>query len=134
MEPASDHQVQDEPVIVVQPNDNTLAEAAEGADGLSVGGLDGRKDCPEEKGIRDADLFERLAKDALLQRVYVNRDVGQFGHAIIQYKAIKSSPMKTYIQRDLKPSALRGERFRAEETSEADSAAGGRNQTVRSIA
>ena len=50
MEAAGDHEVEDEEEFVVEDEDDALADAAEGADGLAFDGGDGRDGGAEEEG------------------------------------------------------------------------------------
>ena len=64
MEAAGDHQVQDQKEFVVETEDDALADAAEGSDGLAFDGGDGRDGSAEEEGRGDAEVFWGLVEDA----------------------------------------------------------------------
>ena len=80
MEPSSNHEMQDEPAVVVQADGDSLAQPAESANRFAVNALDRWHSGAEQKWIADAHLIERLAKDAAFERFDVNGDVRQFGH------------------------------------------------------
>ena len=88
---AGNHQVQDEPKVILEADANALSEAAQTQDLFSDGAVERRGRCPQEKRAGDADAFKRLAANALLEGFNVNDDVGQFGHrssklSVISYK------------------------------------------------
>src|SRR5215469_4145554 len=77
---AGDHEVKNQPEIVVETNGDALADPAERADGVAFGGREGLVGGAEEKGAVEADVLERLIEDAGLERGEVGGDVGEFGH------------------------------------------------------
>src|SRR2546423_7617239 len=80
MESASDHQVKDEPVLVIHADGDSFTEAAESADGFAVDPLDRRHGGAQQEWVADADLFQSLSENPLLKRFDVDGDVRQFGH------------------------------------------------------
>jgi hypothetical protein len=64
VEAAGDHEVEDEEEVVVETEDDALADAAEGADGLAFDGGDWWDGGAEEKGGGDAEVFEGMVEDA----------------------------------------------------------------------
>jgi hypothetical protein len=85
VEAAGDHEVEDEEEFVLaavgwEAEDDALADAAEGADGLAFDGGDGWDGRAEEEGRGDAEVFERLVEDARGEGCQVGRDVGEFRH------------------------------------------------------
>ena len=80
MEPARDHQVQDEPAVVIQADGDSLAQPAKATDGFAVNALDRWHSGAEQKWIADAHLIEPLTENAAFERFDVNGDVRQFGH------------------------------------------------------
>ena len=56
VETAGDHEVQDEPVAVVEFDGDAFADAAEGTDGVAFELFDGRLDGSEEEGAGQADV------------------------------------------------------------------------------
>ena len=80
MEAAGDHEMEDEPEIVVEAESDALADATEFADGVAFGGGNGRVGGAEEEWATDADVLETLADDAGFQCGEVSGDVGEFGH------------------------------------------------------
>lgn len=82
VEPACDHEMQDEEEIAVEFEDDAFAEPTQTADGLAEHGVDGRIVGAEQEGIGEPDLHERLADDARAEGVDVGDDVGKFGHGV----------------------------------------------------
>jgi hypothetical protein len=80
VEAASDHQMKDEPELVFQANADAFAKAAELEDFLSGCAGEGWIRGAQKKWADDADSFERLAENALLEGFKVDGDVGEFGH------------------------------------------------------
>ena len=80
MEPARDHQVQDEPAVVIQADGDSLAQPAKATDGFAVDAVNRRDGCSEQKWIADAHLIEPLTENAPFECFNVNGDVRQFGH------------------------------------------------------
>ena len=74
--------MQDQEEVVIECEDDALADAAEGADGLAFDGGDGRDGGAEEERGGDAELFEGLVEDAGAEGGQVGRDVGEFGHGL----------------------------------------------------
>ena len=74
-----DHQVKHEPEVVVEADGDALADAAQLADvrPSTSATAAGRA---QQKGAGDANMLERLADDALFERVDVGGDVGQLRH------------------------------------------------------
>ena len=83
VEAAGDHEMEDEEEVVVEAEDDALADAAERADGAAFDGLDAWDGGAKKEGRGDAEVFERLADDAGLQRGEVGGDVGELGHTEI---------------------------------------------------
>jgi hypothetical protein len=69
--------MQDEEKIIVEREDDALADAADTADRLAVNGGDRRVDRPEDEWADQVQAFETLADDAGLQCVDVDNDVGK---------------------------------------------------------
>ena len=72
--------MKDQEEIVLQLEDDALAQAAETQDLAVFALLYRRLDGPEQKRTREADLLKGLAYDPRLQGVDVEQDIGQFGH------------------------------------------------------
>ena len=62
------HQVQNEPDIVVHADGNAFAHAAQAGDDVAGSRLEGRVDRAQQEDRGEAHLCQRLAKDAGLQR------------------------------------------------------------------
>src|SRR6266699_1115068 len=82
MQPAGDHQMQDEPEAVFEADANALSEPVQTRDLLPCCGADGRSDGAEQKRAHDAHAFERLAENTRLARLDIDNDVRQFRHAL----------------------------------------------------
>ena len=80
MEAAGDHEMKDEPEAVVELEDDSLADAVEGADGVVVDFFDVWMDGAEEEGAGDAEVSEWLAYDAWGEGGEIGGDVGKFRH------------------------------------------------------
>jgi hypothetical protein len=106
VEAASNHQVQNEPKIVFEADADALSQAAQTQDLFPDGAGEGRGRGAQKKRADDADAFERLAENALLERFDVDDDVGQFGHrssklSVISYKLKRREETKRKAEVDL---------------------------------
>ena len=79
-EAAGDHQVQHEEQVVVEREDEALAEPANRAHGLAVHDLERRHRGAQQERVAQFDPREHLPDDTRLERFAVDLDVGQFGH------------------------------------------------------
>ncbi len=104
MQAARDHQMQDEPKVVLEADANALSEPTQTQDLFSDGAVERRGRGAQEKRTHDPDGFERLAENAPLKRFDVNDDVGQFGHAWL------AMMRRTIVQRRVDPKRLNGKR------------------------
>jgi hypothetical protein len=77
---AVDHEVQDEPEVLVQAERDALAEAAQAADVPAQGGGERRVHGAQQERAGQAHALERPILDTSLQRLDVQRDVGQLRH------------------------------------------------------
>ena len=80
VEAAGDHQMEDEPEIVVDSDGDALADAAELDDFMAEGVVDGRIGGTKKKGAGNLNTAQRLAEDARSEGVEVNDDIRQLGH------------------------------------------------------
>lgn len=80
VEASGDHEVQDEPEVVIEADGDSFADAAEGADRLSFECSSGRGDGAEQEGAGEADFGERFAEDSLVERGQVGGYVREFRH------------------------------------------------------
>ena len=80
MQTAGNHQVQDEPEIVVEADGDAFADAAQGAHFFAVDRGERRFDGAQQKWAGEAHALERLAQDARFERFDVDGDVGELGH------------------------------------------------------
>ena len=81
LEPPGDHQVQDEEQVVLEHEDDALAQPLERDDPLAVDGGERRLDRAQQERARQPHLVERLADHAVGDALDVDGDVGQLGHA-----------------------------------------------------
>src|ERR1051326_5555244 len=82
VQPPGDHEMDDEPEIVVETNGDALADAAKRGHAMSKNRRQRRVRGAQKRWPGREDLFEHLAEDAALQSFNVNDDIGQFGHAL----------------------------------------------------
>src|SRR5215469_8326977 len=80
VETTGDHEMEDEPDVVVEADRDTLADAAKLADSVAFDAGDRRSYRAKDECAGDADVLEGLADDALFEGGDVGGDVGQFGH------------------------------------------------------
>jgi hypothetical protein len=77
--PPGDHQMKNEKEIIVEREDDPLAEAAKLDNPLPFRGADRHIDRAEEEWAREPHLLERLVPDAGTKMLNVKRDVRIFG-------------------------------------------------------
>ena len=75
VQPAGDHQMQDEPELVVEPDGDPLSQATDLADLLAEGGFQRRVEGSKQEGAAYSHVTERLTDDPPLERLNVDRDV-----------------------------------------------------------
>ena len=80
VESAGDHQMQDEPEIVIEPEDDSLPQSPRLADGLAVGLVQGRVERPQQERAADAHAVQALADDATVEGLDIDGDIRQLGH------------------------------------------------------
>ena len=76
----SDHQVNDNPQIVVETNRDAFSNSSNVADSLALDFIDRRLNRPNDKRVADAKLVERAASYVRRDCLDVDRDIGQFRH------------------------------------------------------
>src|SRR6266545_420207 len=81
MQPAGNHQMQDEPEISLQPYTNPFAQSTQANDPPAFYATDRRQCRAQQKGRHDGHAFERFPQDALLEGFEVDDDVGKFRHS-----------------------------------------------------
>ena len=96
---AVDHEVQDEPEVVVQAERDALAEPAQAADVPAVRRGERRVHGAQEERAGQAHALERLVQDASLQRLDVEGDVGQLGHAANCRMRARRCPDRLWLPR-----------------------------------
>ncbi len=79
---SGDHEVEDEPEVVVEADGDALADAAHLTDVAAFDIGDGWLYGSEQERAGDADVFERLADDARSERVNVGGDIGELRHRL----------------------------------------------------
>ena len=83
MQTTGDHQVENEPEVLIDADGDALANAAQLADGAALEVLKRRVHGAKEKRTREADANERLVEDAGFERGDIGGDVGEFRHDVI---------------------------------------------------
>ena len=83
VQPSGDHQMEHQPDIALDSDRDSFADTADFANCAAFRVGDGWLRGAEQKGVGDADAFERLPEDARLERVRVGENVRQFRHARI---------------------------------------------------
>ena len=83
VEPARNHEVQGEEEVVLEHEDDPLAEPPHCGDPPPLCGADGRLGGPEQERAPEPDRLERRAAHPRLDRLDVDRDVRQLGHGVI---------------------------------------------------
>src|SRR6266545_4423954 len=81
MQPAGNHQMQNEPEISLQPYTNPFAQSTQSNDPPAFDATDRRHCRAQQKGRHDGDAFERFPQDALLEGFEVDDDVRKFRHS-----------------------------------------------------
>src|SRR5579871_5969066 len=79
---ASDHEMEDQPEIVVETKSNALADAAQAGNFAALNGLNGRICSAEKRWAANVKVFQSMAEHTLLQRFNVNNDVRKFWHGL----------------------------------------------------
>ena len=82
VEAAGDHEVEDQPEMVIEAEGDALADAAELVDGTSFGGGERWLDGAEEERAGEADALKSTADYARFERVDVGGDVGELRHGV----------------------------------------------------
>jgi hypothetical protein len=71
----------DEEEVVVEHQDDALADAADAANSLAVKRVDGRVDGAKNERAEEMDPIDRVSRDLPGQRFEVDNDVGKLGQA-----------------------------------------------------
>jgi hypothetical protein len=74
--------VDDKKELVVEGEDDTLADAAHAADDLRLDGVDRRIDGAQDERAVEREPLEAASGDVARQRLEVDDDVGEFGDVI----------------------------------------------------
>ena len=80
MEAAGDHEMQDDPAILVEAEGDPLAQPAERPNPLTVESVQWRRDGAQKKRARQPHFVEPLAAHMTFQRLDVSDNVGKLGH------------------------------------------------------
>jgi len=81
VEPASNHQVQDEPEIAFYSNRDALADSPEFAHDAALRICEWRLDGSKQERARQSNALKRLPEDAWFECSDVGGDIRQFRHA-----------------------------------------------------
>src|SRR5579864_2493102 len=82
MQTASDHQVKNQPEVVIYSNCDTFANPPQCAHASSFNTRNRRFYGTQEKGTCQPHLLDRLADNTRLKRSDISSDVGKLGHAL----------------------------------------------------
>ena len=77
---AGNHEMKDQPEIVVKAEGNALAHAAQRSHVVALNRIDRRIGGAKKRRAADFKIFQHVADDALLQRFHVNDNVWKFRH------------------------------------------------------
>src|SRR5215831_10341624 len=91
-----------EPNVVIEPEDDAFPEPAQGGYSVVLHRLGRRRGRPQERRPGNLDALKFASQDALLQRLNVDRDVGQFRQAANSLSSVKNYCMRA----DQQPSAF----------------------------
>ena len=80
MKAAGNHQMQNEPEIVFEPDANPFTQAAQLSNLATFHACDWWRRRAQQKRRRNLHAFERLSQNSLLERFDVDNDVRQFRH------------------------------------------------------
>ena len=80
MQPARNHQVQDQPKVALHADRDPLADAAKAFYDSSFGTRQRRPNCPQQERTRQAYTLERLPHYARFECAEIRSYVWQFGH------------------------------------------------------
>jgi hypothetical protein len=80
MQAASDHQVKRKPEIVLQANNDALADAPHLADNFSLHGSQRRLRGPQQEGAGQTHALQRLTNNPRFKRTDVGGNIWQFRH------------------------------------------------------
>ena len=80
MQPSRDHQMEDQPHVVIETNGDTLADTPQALD-LMPHAFGGQALRAYEERAGDLSSLKVLTKDAALKRLDVNGDIRQLGHS-----------------------------------------------------
>lgn len=80
MQPSRNHQVNDQPEIIIETNGYTLANPPEFADLISLSARKRWVGRAQQERTCQPHSMQRLPDNAALQRSHVSCDVGQFWH------------------------------------------------------
>jgi hypothetical protein len=80
MQPAGNHQMNHQPVIVLEAERDAFPNPFQLHYPLAFQRGDRRKRGPQHEHVRDEDAFENTSHDPTLERLQINRDVRQLRH------------------------------------------------------
>jgi len=91
MQPAGDHEVDDQPQIVVESNGDTLADSLKFAYRMSLNIAKGRLRRAQYEGVAQAHALKGLTGNARLERAQVGFDIRELGHQTKGYAPVAVS-------------------------------------------
>src|SRR4030081_2210992 len=80
---SGNHQVKDQPEIVVEAEGDALAHAAQRSHFVALNRIDRRIGGAEKRWTANLKIFQNMADHALLQRFHVNDNVWKFWHGFM---------------------------------------------------
>ncbi len=81
MQASGDHQMDHQPPVAFEADRDALADALERHDAPTVKRIDRRVEGPQQERVSDARRLQARSEQALLQRLEIDRDIRQLGHA-----------------------------------------------------
>ena len=82
VKPTGNHQVKDQPVVVRDADGKALADAAQILHRFPLHSFEWGERRAQQKGACQANPFEFLSQNPLLESLQVHRDVRQLGHGL----------------------------------------------------
>jgi hypothetical protein len=86
VEAPGDHQMDDQKELVLEFEDDALADSPQAQNPAALDSANRRLEGTQYKRTANTDLLNGFLENALLERFYIDRNVGQLGH-LSQYGA-----------------------------------------------
>src|SRR5262245_27737706 len=83
MKAAGDHEMENQPNVVIESDRDAFAESPNGSHTLADACIDGRLGSSQQKRILDFDRLETRAQNSGLERLDINRNIRKLRHAYI---------------------------------------------------